>query len=120
MDDLIASAWHAEETLLRSGVRHDADRLQELLAPDFVEIGQSGRRWSRDEIVASLLSDTEPVPDAELAEREATYIAPDTVLLSYRLTFGPRISRRSSLWRRQDGSVTCIFHQGTPIPATDD
>ena len=53
-DELIASAWHAEEALLTTSARSDAERLAELLASDFYEIGQSGRRWSRDEIIASL------------------------------------------------------------------
>lgn len=116
MNDVIASAWRAEEALLTASVRSDPDRLAELLARDFYEIGQSGRRWSRTEIVASLPSRTEPISDVTLTEHESTLITSDTVLLSYRLEFGARTSRRSSLWRRHGGSVRCLFHQGTPLP----
>jgi hypothetical protein len=117
MDDLIEAAWHAEEALLTTGARRDADRLGELLASDFYEIGQSGRRWSRDEIIASLVGDRDEHPDAELTEHEATLIGVDTVLLlSYRLEFAGRRSRRSSLWRWDGGRIMCFFHQGTPLP----
>ena len=114
MENLIASAWQAEEALLTKSVRSDSARLSELLAPDFYEIGQSGRRWSREETVTSLVADTEPERDAELSEREATLITADTVLLSYRLQFGASTSRRSALWQWDGESVRCLFHQGTP------
>ena len=129
MNDVIASAWSAEEALLTAGVRSDAHRLRALLAPEFYEIGQSGHRWSRDEVVVALANETSThqnsttgateasaTPVAELTEREERHIAPDTVLLSYRLDFESKVSRRSSLWRRRDGSVECLFHQGTPLP----
>lgn len=117
MDDLIAEAWAGEETLLTVGARHDADLLAELLASDFYEIGQSGRRWNRDEIIASLVGADDEHPDAELTEREAVLIGVDTVLLSYRLEFAARSSRRSSLWRWDGRRMRCFFHQGTPLPA---
>jgi ribonuclease HI len=98
-------------------VRSDPALLRELLAPDFYEIGQSGRRWSRDEIIAALVS--EPRPDAvpTMSERQARLISPDTVLLSYRLQFGERASLRSSLWKQTEDSVQCFFHQGTSVSA---
>lgn len=115
MDDLIAAAWEAEEALLSSGVRKDAERLGELLAPEFTEIGQSGRKWSRSEIIASLVADAETVTEVSLTEREALLIGREIVLLSYRLQFGARASRRSSVWRR-DETLVCLFHQGTAVP----
>jgi hypothetical protein len=50
-DDLIASAWRGEKALLTLVARRDESLLTNLLAPDFVEIGQSGRRWSRAEMI---------------------------------------------------------------------
>lgn len=126
MNDVIASAWSAEEALLTAGVRSDAHRLRALLAPEFYEIGQSGHRWSRDEVVVALVNETSTrqdstaeaaaSPAAHLTEREARHIAPDTVLLSYCLVIESKASRRSSLWRWRDDSIECLFHQGTPVP----
>lgn len=110
---LVASVWAAEERLLTPAVRGDAARLRELLADDFVEIGQSGRRWTRDEIIAALASDRGR-GDVEISEREARQLAPALVLLSYLLRFDGRSSRRSSIWRC-DPEPRCVFHQGTPV-----
>ena len=116
MNEVIAAAWHAEEALLTADVRRDPGRLGELLAQDFFEIGQSGRRWSREEIIASLVSDSGPDQLASITERKTMMIDPETVLLSYLLEFDNRVSQRTSLWRLNAGSVQCLFHQGTPAP----
>ncbi|WP_197072068.1 DUF4440 domain-containing protein [Microbacterium oxydans] len=114
MDDLTELAWRGEEALLSPGVRGSETRLRELLAPDFSEIGQSGRRWDRAEVVAALVDDIEADAEVRISERGARVISLDTVLLTYRLQFGGRTSLRSSLWRRTGESVQCFFHQGTP------
>lgn len=119
MDDLTVLAWRGEEALLSPAVRRSRTLLIELLAPDFVEIGQSGRRWERADVIAALVDERGTDPDVKLSDREARVIAPDTVLLTYRLQFGGRTSLRSSLWRRIGESVQCFFHQGTPAPLGD-
>ena len=119
MDDLSVLAWRGEEALLSPRVRSSQTLLFELLTPDFSEIGQSGRRWDRAEVVAALVEDIETDPELTISEREARVIAPDTVLLTYRLRFGGRTSLRSSLWRRTGDSAQCFFHQGTPAPLDD-
>lgn len=113
-DALIATAWAAEEMLLHPAVRSDPRELNRLLDPEFVEVGQSGRRWTRDAIVAALREEpgTESSPLVE--ERESRLVGPDTVLLTYLLRFENRVSRRSSLWRC-DPAPRCLFHQGTPV-----
>ena len=119
MEDLIASAWRGEEELLTPRVRGNPDMLLELLDPGFREIGQSGRLWNRTDIIAALVENTagETAPEsAQLDDRAALPLSPDTVLLTYRLRFGGRQSLRSSLWRRSGKSARCLFHQGTPVP----
>lgn len=112
-DDVIARAWEAEDRLLQPDVRRDPAAVGALLTDDFVEIGQSGRRWTRDEIIASLAA--EPgVGDARIDERDARVTGPDVVLLSYRLRVGGRTSRRTALWRC-DPVPRCVWHQGTPV-----
>jgi len=115
MKELVASAWIAEESLLGPDVRGVPDRVLKFLAPDFYEIGQSGRRWTRDDIVTEMLEASEIGQSFVITEREATVIDQNTVLLSYLLTFGPRTSRRSSLWHWDGHAIQCMFHQGTPV-----
>ncbi len=111
---LIAAAWSAEERLLDPAVRSDPREVSALLDPSFVEIGQSGRRWTRDAIVATLREDPGTDGSPVIGERESRLLGPDTVLLTYLLRFEDRVSRRSSLWRC-DPAPRCLFHQGTPV-----
>lgn len=116
MDHLVALAWSGEEALLSPGVRSSAHLLEELLAPDFTEIGQSGRRWTRAEIIAALVDDTSPAPTATMSDRETRTLSDDTVLLTYSLDFAGRQSWRTSLWRQVGGTAQCFYHQGTTVP----
>jgi hypothetical protein len=117
MTDAITSAWLAEEELLGADARRDRARLLELLAPDFYEIGQSGRRWNREEIIAAMVSDVDSDSNIAINERETTTLDRNTVLLSYLLKFDSRISRRSSVWKWDGEIVYCVFHQGTRVTA---
>lgn len=110
--------WEQEKLLLTSEVRGDPQALSTLLGPDFHEIGQSGRHWKREDLIAAVSdaagqrSETAP----EMDEQRADVVASDLVLLTYRLQFEGRVSRRSSLWRQADGALQMVFHQGTPLP----
>ncbi|MGN7969206.1 GNAT family N-acetyltransferase [Microbacterium sp. 22296] len=112
---LVADAWAAEERLLDPAVRGDADDLAGLLANDFTEIGQSGRRWTRADIIDALIAETPNSGPPVIEEREGRPLGPDTVLLTYLLRIDDRRSRRSSVWRC-DPRPRCVFHQGTTLP----
>ena len=85
------------------------------LHQDFVEIGASGRRWSRAETL-ELLATAPPNPAFEVLGFEAATLADDVVLVTYD-TAGPsgRI-HRSSTWVRADGRWQMRFHQATREP----
>jgi ribonuclease HI len=92
-----------------------------VLDSDFVEIGASGRRWTRDEILELLAS--EPISDAVAIEAFETYeIGPDVVLAVYETagidpSAGRKVRRRrSSIWVRDGDRFRIRFHQGTPVP----
>ncbi|MGO3152829.1 MAG: DUF4440 domain-containing protein [Galactobacter sp.] len=118
MDSLVDRAWSGETALLSARVRTDPALLRELLAPDFCEIGQSGRRWNREGIIAALAGESSPYSAPTMSDCEVRRISHDTVLLSYRLQYGNGMSLRSSLWRQTGDSVQCFYHQGTPAPAS--
>nr|WP_258222922.1 antibiotic biosynthesis monooxygenase [Microbacterium sp. HMWF026] len=113
-ESLAAAAWSAEERLLNPAVRADPRQVTALLDSSFGEIGQSGRRWTRDAIVAALREDPGADDAPEICEKESRLVGPDNVLLTYLLRFEDRVSRRSSLWRF-DPAPRCLFHQGTPV-----
>lgn len=104
-----------ERTLLDPAVRGDARRLDELLHPEFVEIGASGRLRNREAIRAELLA--APALEADCEPLSVLTLAPGVVQLVYRCTARvdgeSRRSLRSSVWERVDGVYRIRFHQGT-------
>lgn len=105
----------AELALLDPQVRVDADRVEELLDPEFTEIGASGRLWTRDETLAALAAEPAGGPPADVDGLTVTEVADGVVLIRYVSDRAGRRARRSSLWRRTEGTWRLLHHQGTPL-----
>jgi ribonuclease HI len=102
----------AEEELLTSRTRRDPSRVRELLHPDFVEIGRTGRRWTRDEIVVALANEDDR--DAVVTDEWMfSDLAPGLALVTYVIRGAREDSRHSSIWCENDGQLQMRFHQGT-------
>lgn len=101
-----------EKELLRPDVRGDLGRTGMLLHPDFIEIGSSGRIWSRDELMMAL--EDNPGETAEVEVVSADRISSNTILLSYRSYGRTGSALRSSIWVLDDGRWRLRFHQSTP------
>ena len=91
--------------------------MDRLLAPDFFEIGCSGRVWTRDQI---LDMPAQPIP-ARLPFNDVAIhpIGERVVQVTYtsRVAYDePRVCRRSSIWVATTGGWRLRFHQGTPVP----
>jgi len=100
-----------EQALLGDRLRADPPSAAELLHPAFTEVGASGRRYDREEILAHLA----PLSEVEAEEFIADEVAPGVVLLRY-VTTGPTgTAERSSLWVRENGRWLLRHHQGTPL-----
>lgn len=90
---------------------------ERMVADDFWEIGASGGRYSRAHVL-DVLEHRAPDP-AEHAWRTRDFhcreLGPDTFLLTYTLEQGERVSRRSTIWRRDGEDWVIVFHQGTLV-----
>jgi hypothetical protein len=103
-----------EESLWRAETRFNRNHMNQVLAPDFLEFGRSGRVYAREDVL-----DVPPQPiNATLAEFTVRSIAPNVALLTYlsELTYDEvkEVANRSSLWSRHSGAWRIRFHQGTP------
>lgn len=113
-DDRIDEVARAERELLDTSIRRDSQRVRELLHPEFVEVGRSGRRWTRDEIVVSLSAETDRLtPDVD--EWSFNYVAPTLILATYRITTTSGRSRHASLWDVGGAAPLLRYHQGTEV-----
>ena len=107
-----------EERLLNPAIRKSGADVSNLLADEFIEFGSSGRVFGKQEIVDALRS--EPPVQRSLTDFGARSLAPNVVLVTYRVSRrdldGQTVtgSLRSSIWKRIDGRWQMVFHQGTP------
>lgn len=108
-----------EVELHHPGVRCSAERLSQLLHPDFHEVGRSGRQYDRDTIIRWLADDHEP-PKVAPDEFRIAPLAPDAALLTYRSAHRQEDGSlahhtlRSSLWLKTAQGWQMRYHQGTP------
>lgn len=106
-----------EVDLLDPMVRADAQRLDELLHPDFVEHGASGRIWTRQAIINELPLEDETSPRTTASDVVAAHLTEDVMLVTCRTASTFKTAVRSSLWLRSAAGVWQIrFHQGTSVP----
>ncbi|GAC1600747.1 MAG: ribonuclease HI family protein [Pseudarthrobacter sp.] len=101
-----------ERELAGPEARGDIGRTGVLLHPDFMEIGSSGRVWTRDAMMMALEED--PGHQTELEILSADRIGTSAVLLTYRSYARPGTVLRSSLWVQDGTKWRLRFHQGTP------
>ena len=92
-------------------------------APDFWEVGASGRRYSRDFILG--MRSREELVDADAAGWKASAfalrrLAPDCFLLTYTLDQAGRLTRRATIWEKMLEGWRIVYHQGTVVTAQED
>ncbi len=117
--DVTKTLRDLEESHLIPDVRADRDRLASLLHDQFLEIGASGKLWSREDVLQHIVH--EPTTTRSLDEFECRLLNDQTALTTYRVTRtnpndgSKTLSRRSSVWLRESDTWKLRFHQGTPL-----
>lgn len=106
-----------ELALLDPDTRRSRDFLARHLADNFEEIAANGRRFGKDEVLARLPQERGVAFQAEAFK--CRMLAPGLALLNYDACHicgdQETRSRRTSLWRNDDGVWRMCFHQGTPL-----
>lgn len=118
MTTLLHELQALEVELHHPGVRCSRERLQQLLHPEFHEVGRSGRIYDRATIVSFLAAQASP-PAVASDAFAVLEIDPRAALLTYRsahIEEGGRLvnhALRSSLWLRTSAGWQLRYHQGT-------
>ena len=98
-----------EKRLLDPQVRRSREGVGALLAGCFVEIGSSGRIFTRNEIIDELANE-------EPQHIEASDFIPTELSASViRITYRTANSRRESIWLETDDGWKIVFHRGTRL-----
>lgn len=118
MQQLLTLLQNQESELQQVYVRHQAAVVAALLHPEFMEIGRSGLRYDRADVLGDLPEERERVMVS--SDFSFNQVADDLVLLHYQSKelqenggWGKE-TLRTSLWQRVEGAWLLRFHQGTP------
>jgi len=109
-----------EREFLSGPGRRNAERLVQLLHPDFVEFGRSGTVYSYADVLVQLSAEEAPAIHAQ--DFQLRILSDTHALLTYRTAhIGEdgeleRHTLRASLWQRDPEGWRVAFHQGTPTP----
>ncbi|MEM9618624.1 MAG: DUF4440 domain-containing protein [Pseudomonadota bacterium] len=103
-----------EQKLLTPGLRRNAQAAGDLLDDDFLEIGQSGRTFTKKQILEFMEAEKDDDQLWSIENFSVRQLAPTIALATYRIR--ENRSLRSSVWRRSDNKWKIVFHQGTPSP----
>lgn len=123
LTSLLTSLQSLEVELHHPGVRCNRERLEQLLHPDFHEVGRSGRAYDRDTVVKHLASQASP-PSVASDAFDVLELGPDSALLTYRSVHVGDDGRRhhhtlrSSIWVQTQAGWQLRYHQGTPALET--
>ena len=118
LDHLLQDLQTLEVELHHPGVRCSRERLEELLHPEFHEVGRSGRPYSRKAIV-DFLAAQESQPAVVSEAFSVSELSPGVALLNYRSAHveqGKRLvnhTLRSSVWIQTNAGWQLRYHQGT-------
>ena len=91
---------------------------ENLMAPDFWEVGASGRRYSRGyvlEVLEQRASEGHVDNQLEATDFYCRKLAEDVYLLTYTLFQSERKTRRATIWQQTETGWKIVFHQGTIV-----
>ncbi|MGA7155507.1 MAG: DUF4440 domain-containing protein [Acidobacteriaceae bacterium] len=103
------------------------DDFDRLMAPDYWEVGASGRRYGRA-FILQMLAENPPIDAAtarwRISGQALRRLSPAnetaTYLLTYSLRQSDRLTRRSTLWQSTPEGWRILYHQGTVVSADED
>jgi hypothetical protein len=119
VDSLLEELKRLEVELHHPGVRCSSERLQQLLHPEFREVGRSGRPYDRETVITHLLSQTAR-SHVVSTDFQISRLCETCALLTYRSATAESDERfvqhalRSSVWVRTHAGWQMYYHQGTP------
>lgn len=104
----------SNEIALFDSSAEDYERtLDQLIDDDFIEIGSSGKIYTKKMTVGVLLQPGRRSIDPEfISLRE---LSENLYMLTFRTGSGSVTVVRNSIWKRTDSGWKIIYHQGTPV-----
>lgn len=97
----------------------DRATFEAMTGPEFWEVGASGRRYSHEYCIEQTVeryAGEDYEDDRKTRDFYCRQLGGDCYLLTYTLVEeASRVTRRSSIWRRDEDQWTIVYHQGTIV-----
>ena len=123
LEGVLEALREREPIFHRAAFGRSREAMERAVAPDYWEVGASGRRYSR-EFIWRMLEERTPADAVEVGWKWRGFglrrLGGEAYLLTYTLEQGERVTRRSTIWERADEGWRIVFHQGTVVTAEDD
>ncbi|ELC8442501.1 DUF4440 domain-containing protein [Clostridium perfringens] len=122
MNSIKEEIFQLENDLLKADVRKSAQKINEILADDFVEFCSSGSEYHYKNGDIFQSEDDEKNLDWEIFNFEVKKLSEECVLATYKvvkhdeLDESKRYFLRSSIWKEENGKWKMFFNQGTLLP----
>lgn len=122
MDLLKEQLLKLENDLLQPEVRNSKEKLNEILAEEYIEYCSSGYIYHHDKEKAIDCTGNSNKVYGKIIDFETKKLSNECVLANYKVikNYEPnedrRYSLRSSIWKYIDGKWKMVFHQGTLVP----
>ncbi len=108
-----------ENNLLKSEVRKSAQKINDILADDFIEFCSSGIEYRYEKGDIHQDQDDDTTLQCEILDFNIKELSKDCILAMYKVIKhnevdeNKKYSLRSSIWKYCDGKWKMFFHQGT-------
>ncbi len=110
--------YNLETSLHKKEIRNSREKVEALIADDFVEFGKSGDVFNKKDIIDQLEKENVDL-QINVSDFLAKELSPEVVLVTYTANMldddnATTIStNRSSIWVWRDQRWQMVFHQGT-------
>ena len=113
MRELKEQLYSLENMLLKGDVRKSYERLNELIADDFVEYSSTGEIYDKENILNRLPNEDDP--GITMSNFEVKHLSSTSVLTTFTVFIErkQKYSLRSSVWVLNVEKWQMTFHQGT-------
>lgn len=96
------------------------ETLENYAAPDFWEVGASGKVYSREFVIETVLKRFQEKTEVDtskwiMSEFQCRQLENSTYMVTYLLQQEDRLTRRISIWRKKHNTWQIVYHQGTVV-----
>jgi hypothetical protein len=115
--DVLDELSSLEPIFHRQDFLNGRSALESMLAPDFWEVGASGRIYDREFAIETVLqrgesTETHAWPCRDFRLRQ---LGPHSYLITYTLEQPARTTRRATIWEKSEEGWRVVYHQGTQV-----